>query len=314
MLAAWTSVRRSRCSSPCCSGSPSGPSSACSSPGAARPGTTRRSASARWSPAPPTTPSSARASTGCTTRCATSSSTASPGRASCASRSTTCGTPPSRCVARRSRSPPRCADRRCGAAGASCTCAARSRSPGMVARCDFDEQVSVRTDDPSTGSGQRALLRPDLVVNLAGGKHVVVDAKVPLDAFLDATSADLDDERDGASRAARPPAASARRRAGRQGLLAQPAGDARVRRALRARRVLPVRGARGRAGADRVRRREAGRARHPDDPDRAAAHGRLRLDPGVAGRQGPRDPRARPRAARPAGHDGRPPRQARAAH
>ncbi len=59
---------------------------------------------------------------------------------------------------------------------------------GMVARCDFDEQVSVRNDD--------GLLRPDLVVNLAGGKHVVVDAKVPLDAFLDATSADLDDERD----------------------------------------------------------------------------------------------------------------------
>jgi DNA recombination protein RmuC len=59
---------------------------------------------------------------------------------------------------------------------------------GMVARCDFDEQVSVRNDG--------GLLRPDLVVNLAGGKHVVVDAKVPLDAFLDATSADDDEERD----------------------------------------------------------------------------------------------------------------------
>jgi DNA recombination protein RmuC len=59
---------------------------------------------------------------------------------------------------------------------------------GMVARCDFDEQVTVRNDD--------GLLRPDLVVNLAGGKHVVVDAKVPLDAFLDATSADYDEERD----------------------------------------------------------------------------------------------------------------------
>lgn len=59
---------------------------------------------------------------------------------------------------------------------------------GMVARCDFDEQVSVRNDD--------GLLRPDLVVNLAGGKHVIVDAKVPLDAFLDATSADYDEERD----------------------------------------------------------------------------------------------------------------------
>jgi DNA recombination protein RmuC len=59
---------------------------------------------------------------------------------------------------------------------------------GMVARCDFDEQVTVRNDD--------GLLRPDLVVNLAGGKHVVVDAKVPLDAFLDATGADDDEERD----------------------------------------------------------------------------------------------------------------------
>ncbi len=49
---------------------------------------------------------------------------------------------------------------------------------GMVDRCDFTEQVSLRAEE--------RLLRPDLVVNLAGGKHVVVDAKVPLDAFLDA--------------------------------------------------------------------------------------------------------------------------------
>lgn len=59
---------------------------------------------------------------------------------------------------------------------------------GLVSRCDFAEQVSVRDD---TG-----LLRPDLVVRLAGGKSVVVDAKVPLDAFLDATGADSDEERD----------------------------------------------------------------------------------------------------------------------
>ena len=59
---------------------------------------------------------------------------------------------------------------------------------GMVSRCDFAEQVSVRNDE--------GLLRPDLVVHLAGGKSVVVDAKVPLDAFLDATGADSDEERD----------------------------------------------------------------------------------------------------------------------
>lgn len=57
---------------------------------------------------------------------------------------------------------------------------------GLVDRCDFSEQVT-------TSSGDRQL-RPDLVVHLAGGKQVVVDAKVPLDAFLDATGADSDEE------------------------------------------------------------------------------------------------------------------------
>jgi DNA recombination protein RmuC len=61
---------------------------------------------------------------------------------------------------------------------------------GLVERCDFMQQATVRTPE----GGQR----PDMVINLAGGKQVVVDAKVPLDAFLDATQAD--DEHD--SRAA----------------------------------------------------------------------------------------------------------------
>ena len=56
---------------------------------------------------------------------------------------------------------------------------------GLVDRCDFSEQV--RLDD-----GAR---RPDLVVHLVGDRSVVVDAKVPLDAYLDATSADEDDEK-----------------------------------------------------------------------------------------------------------------------
>jgi DNA recombination protein RmuC len=61
---------------------------------------------------------------------------------------------------------------------------------GLVPRCDFDEQVTVR----GTGGAQDSALRPDLVVNLAGGKQVVVDAKVPLDAFLDVTESDDPDE------------------------------------------------------------------------------------------------------------------------
>jgi DNA recombination protein RmuC len=57
---------------------------------------------------------------------------------------------------------------------------------GMVAHCDFTEQAQL-----ADGS-----LRPDLVVHLAGGRQVVVDSKVPLEAFLDATSADEPDARD----------------------------------------------------------------------------------------------------------------------
>jgi DNA recombination protein RmuC len=52
---------------------------------------------------------------------------------------------------------------------------------GMVAYCDFAEQVTVHDEDRT--------LRPDLIVNMPGGKQVVVDAKAPLQAFLDAYEA-----------------------------------------------------------------------------------------------------------------------------
>ena len=58
---------------------------------------------------------------------------------------------------------------------------------GMIARCDFDEQVSVTTDDGAQ--------RPDMVVRLAGGKNIVVDSKVSLAAYLEAAEATGEDLR-----------------------------------------------------------------------------------------------------------------------
>ena len=55
---------------------------------------------------------------------------------------------------------------------------------GMVENCDFDLQLTNQSDGK--------ILRPDMQVHLSGGKHIFVDAKVPLSAFLDA--AETDDE------------------------------------------------------------------------------------------------------------------------
>jgi DNA recombination protein RmuC len=52
---------------------------------------------------------------------------------------------------------------------------------GMVEHCDFDEQHTLVDDDRR--------MRPDVVIRLPGGKHVVIDAKVPLDAYLRALEA-----------------------------------------------------------------------------------------------------------------------------
>lgn len=58
---------------------------------------------------------------------------------------------------------------------------------GMCDRCDFSEQVST---DSEAGR-----LRPDLIVHLPADREVIVDAKVSLEAYLDALSADSEDKR-----------------------------------------------------------------------------------------------------------------------
>jgi len=58
---------------------------------------------------------------------------------------------------------------------------------GMVGYCDFSEQTSVTTEE--------GRLRPDMVVRLPGGKNVVVDAKAPLEAYLNAYESTDEDAR-----------------------------------------------------------------------------------------------------------------------
>jgi DNA recombination protein RmuC len=58
---------------------------------------------------------------------------------------------------------------------------------GMTAYCDFYEQESV--------SAETGRLRPDMIVRLPNGREIVVDAKAPVDAYLNALSAGSEEER-----------------------------------------------------------------------------------------------------------------------
>jgi DNA recombination protein RmuC len=58
---------------------------------------------------------------------------------------------------------------------------------GMTEHCDYLEQVTVE--------GETGRLRPDMLVRLPNGREVIVDAKVPLVAYLDSLSAATDDDR-----------------------------------------------------------------------------------------------------------------------
>jgi DNA recombination protein RmuC len=58
---------------------------------------------------------------------------------------------------------------------------------GMSEHCDFTEQLSVLTE--------QGRIRPDLIVHLPAGREIVVDAKVSLEAYLDALSAESEQGR-----------------------------------------------------------------------------------------------------------------------
>lgn len=60
---------------------------------------------------------------------------------------------------------------------------------GLASRIDFNEQTT-------TSDGEGARLRPDVVINLPGGRCIVVDSKVALSGYLDAMDATDDQARE----------------------------------------------------------------------------------------------------------------------
>jgi DNA recombination protein RmuC len=58
---------------------------------------------------------------------------------------------------------------------------------GLSAHCDFIEQVYTEGED--------SVLKPDMIINLPGNSHVVVDSKLPLDAYLQALETDDENSR-----------------------------------------------------------------------------------------------------------------------
>ena len=52
---------------------------------------------------------------------------------------------------------------------------------GLINYCDFDEQVSVETEE--------SRLRPDCVISIPGSRRLIVDSKAPIESYLDALKA-----------------------------------------------------------------------------------------------------------------------------
>ena len=61
---------------------------------------------------------------------------------------------------------------------------------GLIAYCDFDEQVHVGTDEGA--------YRPDCVITIPGSRRLIVDSKAPIESYLDALQANDQPKRDAA--------------------------------------------------------------------------------------------------------------------
>ena len=168
---------------------------------------------------------------------------------------------------------------------------------GMLERCDFFQQDSAANDDGK--------LRPDLRVQLPGGKNIIVDAKVPLQAYLEALEAPTEDARQERLKQHAQQVRAHMVALGSKNVLGSVSAHARVRDPVFARRAVLQRRPGAGSVADRAGRGPARDSRHADDPDFAAARGVLRMAPGAVGGKRATHQRDGAGTRGPVRHDGR---------
>ena len=145
---------------------------------------------------------------------------------------------------------------------------------GMVKNCDFWEQ--------ETHQGDGVRIRPDMTVRLPSGRTLVVDAKVPLTAYLDAAGAADEAVAPDRSAPTRPAGFRACPPASEQAVLEPVPAGARAGGAVSAGRSFLQRGAGGISGSDRRRAGAQGGDRDAGHADLGFEGHRLRLEPAAA--------------------------------
>ena len=128
-------------------------------------------------------------------------------------------------------------------------------SAGLLETIHFDFKESTQTEE--------GRLSPDVIIKLPGGKNVVVDAKVPLAAYLDAMEGGRGTSSRRETEGPRAAAEGTRQSARRQELLGPLPARTRHRRDVRTRRGAALLGHAARSGAARVQHGQRDHARQP---------------------------------------------------
>ena len=172
----------------------------------------------------------------------------------------------------------------------------RAPAPPRARECRPDRGQPLRAQGIDQTEDGR--LTPDAIVKLPGGKNVVLDAKVPLSAYLEAAETDDETKREAKLRDHARQVKDHVTRLANKSYWAHFQPDARHRRDVRAGRVAADIRAAGRSVAARIQHDQGSDAGQPADPDCAAPRDRLRMAAGDDRQERAGDQRPRASALR----------------